>query len=152
MGGTPPDRDAFWQQELTGMGFEIELEPWDPGLQNDFEKGALNAATLNVFRRGVGGLGDPFFVFQRWTKGDTWNRSYIEDPRLDEMYKQLGTSLDPAERIRIAKEMQTIAADLVGWIPLDSARSVSPGDRTKSPTSPAGATQSTYPWTYKAAP
>ena len=151
-GEPPPELEQFWQQALNDQGFEVVLEPWDPGLRQDHDEGHLAEKNLNLGGFGVGTiLGDPDFALNRWTTDYSFNLSYYSSVEMDQLYLDQQTEGDPEKRIAIHKRMQELAAEDIPWIPT-SANTLGMAwwdDKVTNVT--AGALQYTYPWLYKAA-
>ena len=152
-GEAPDDLSTFWQQGMNDLGFDVELESYDPGIRLDFEIGPLAEKNLHIVEFGVGVfLGDPAFAYQRFTSDDQFALSYMKNADLDRMYDQILREGDVETRLQIVKEMQTIIADEVGWVP-NNVRTLGAAWRADKVTNvTVGATQYSYPWTYKVSP
>jgi ABC-type transport system substrate-binding protein len=68
------------------------------------------------------------------------------------MYKEILEEADEQKRIQIVKDMQTIIADEVGWIPTNVGTMGAAWRPDKVTNVTSGATQYSYPWTYKVSP
>ena len=151
--GSPPDRETFWIQGLNDLGFSVELEAWDPAIGADFENGPYAQQNLHVGAWGVGVfLGDPAFAYQRWTAGDDFARSYMDNAEMNQLYKDILVEADAANRTAKVHRMQEIAAEEVAWIPTTVSTLGAAWREEKVTNVTSGATQYSYPWLYKVAP
>ena len=121
---------------MNDQGFSVELEAWDPAIRADFDSGPFAQENLNVGGWGVGVfLGDPAFAYQRWTAGDFFALSYMDNAEMNQLYQDILVEADAANR---TTKGAPDAGDRRRSGPLDSvhgiARSVRPGGRIKSPT------------------
>ena len=151
--GAPPDQETFWMQGLNDLGFSVELEAWDPAIRADFDSGPFAQQNLHVGGWGVGVfLGDPAFAYQRWTAGDFFARSYMDNAEMNQLYQDILIEADAANRTQKVHRMQEIAAEEVAWIP-NTVRTLGAAWREEKVTNvTSGATQYSYPWLYKVAP
>ena len=151
--GSPPDQETFWIQGLNDLGFSVELEAWDPAIGADFENGPYAQQNLHVGGWGVGVfLGDPAFAYQRWTAGDDFARSYMDNAEMNQLYKDILVEADAANRTAKVHRMQEIAAEEVAWIPTTVSTLGAAWREEKVTNVTSGATQYSYPWLYKVAP
>ena len=151
--GSPPDRETFWMQGLNDLGFQVGLEAWDPALGADFENGPYAPQNLHLGGWGVGVfLGDPAFCYQRWTAGDDFARSYMDNAEMNQLYKDILVEADATDRTAKIKRMQEIAAEEVAWVPTRVATMGAAWRPDKVTNVTSGATQYSYPWWYKVAP
>ena len=105
-------------QGLNDLGFSVELEAWDPAIRADFDSGPFAQQNLHVGSWGVGVfLGDPAFAYQRWTAGDDFARSYMDNAEMNQLYQDILIEADADNRTAKVHRMQEIAADQVAWIP-----------------------------------
>ncbi|MCY3782362.1 MAG: ABC transporter substrate-binding protein [Chloroflexi bacterium] len=151
--GAPPDRETFWMQGLNDQGFSVELEAWDPAIGADFDNGPFAQQNLHLGGWGVGVfLGDPAFAYQRWTAGDLFSRSYMDNAEMNQLYQDILVEADADNRTSKVHRMQEIAADQVAWIPATVSTLGAAWREEKVTNVTSGATQYSYPWLYKVAP